>query len=50
MDHIVSGLTAFAALLWRFYHPNDEKTIERKFFFAVFMAAVVYHGWKYICG
>jgi hypothetical protein len=49
MEHIVSGLTALAALLWRWYHPNEEKTIERKFFFIVFGAALAYHAWRLLC-
>lgn len=48
IDSALSALTALAALLWRFYHPGEEKTLERKFFFFVFGAAFVYHAWKMV--
>lgn len=42
VTHLLTALAAAATLFWRYNHPNTEKTLERKFFYAALGAQFVW--------
>src|SRR5215212_10690433 len=46
MDQLTAIAQLVVVMWWRWEHPNEEKKIERKCFYAVFIFGVIYQGYK----
>lgn len=46
MDHFVALVQVLSVIWWRIEHPNEEKTLERKCFYAAQGLGALYQGYK----